>query len=277
MADETNDTQKNSESTEANQEPVKSPEAEAPESEAAGSTPEGTASGTVESASPTTPDAASPEAQTESAQTEPSQADTGAPGASSEQESGETAAPSKPQRAHKPRSTARGARPAATAAPAPAPEGGDVEESVVKIYRCAAVVKGGRRFSFAALVVAGDRNGRVGLGYGKANEVPNAVEKATKAARRDMRRIRLDGTTIPHPVRGRFGASKVEMVPAVEGTGVIAGASVRAVLELAGVKDVLTKCHGSTSPKNLVKAAFDGLKRLRSKEDIEKLREVSLA
>lgn len=152
-----------------------------------------------------------------------------------------------------------------------------LEDVVVKIYRCATVVKGGRRFSFSALVVVGDRNGRVGIGYGKANEVPNAVEKANKAARRNMIEVKLAGTTIPHRVVAKFGASKVLLLPAGEGTGVIAGASVRAVMELAGVKDVLTKAHGSTSPKNLVRAAFLGLQSLRSREDVAKLREVSIA
>ncbi len=155
-------------------------------------------------------------------------------------------------------------------------EPSEFDENVVKVYRCATVVKGGRRFSFAALAVVGDRKGRVGIGYGKANEVPSAVEKANKAARRAMIRINMSGTSIPHQITGKYGASKVVMVPAGEGTGVIAGASVRAVLELAGIKDVLTKCYGSTSPKNLVRAAFLGLQRLRSKESVAKLREVEL-
>lgn len=156
------------------------------------------------------------------------------------------------------------------------PEEGESDETVVKIYRCATVVRGGRRFSFAALAVAGDRKGRVGVGYGKANEVPNAVEKATKLARRNMVEIQMDGTTIPHAILGRYGASKVQLVPAGEGTGVIAGASVRAVLELAGVKDILTKSYGSNSPKNLVKATFEGLRALRSKDQVSKLREVAI-
>jgi len=149
---------------------------------------------------------------------------------------------------------------------------GGFEENVVKVYRCATVVKGGRRFSFAALVVVGDRQGQVGVGYGKANEVPNAVEKATKAARRSLIRVRLQGTTLPHQIMARFGASKVLLLPASEGTGVIAGASVRAVMELAGIRDVLTKSYGSTSPKNLVKAAFLGLRALRNKDDVAKAR-----
>jgi small subunit ribosomal protein S5 len=147
---------------------------------------------------------------------------------------------------------------------------------VVKVYRCATVVKGGRRFSFSALVVVGNRKSKVGVGYGKANEVPSAVEKATKIARRNMVQIKLAGTTIPHEVSSKYGASKVTMIPANEGTGVIAGQSVRAVMELAGVKDVLTKAYGSTSAKNLVKAAFEGLKSLRTREDLAKLRGVSI-
>ncbi len=153
---------------------------------------------------------------------------------------------------------------------------GEGDENVVKVYRCATVVKGGRRFSFAALVVVGDRRGRVGIGYGKANEVPSAVEKATKTARRNMVPINLSGTTIPHLVEAKYGASRVTLIPAGEGTGVIAGASVRAVMELAGVKDVLTKCYGSTSPKNLVRAAFEGLRTLRSRDHVAKLRDVQL-
>jgi small subunit ribosomal protein S5 len=137
-------------------------------------------------------------------------------------------------------------------------------------------VKGGRRFSFGALVVVGDRDGQVGVGYGKANEVPSAVEKGVKLARRTLFRVPLRGTTIPHRVMGRFGASKIMLIPAAEGTGVIAGAAPRAVLELAGVKDVLTKCYGSTSPKNIVKAAMNGLKALRTRAMVEELRGVAL-
>ena len=150
------------------------------------------------------------------------------------------------------------------------------EESVVKIYRCSTVVKGGRRFSFAALVVIGDRSGHVGWGYGKANEVPSAVEKAMKDARKNVSTVTLAGHTIPHEVIGRFGASSIVLVPAREGTGVIAGASARAALELAGVQDVLTKLRGSTSPKNVVKATFDGLLKLRSAEQVRELRGVAL-
>jgi small subunit ribosomal protein S5 len=153
-------------------------------------------------------------------------------------------------------------------------ESSPYEDQVVRVYRCATVVKGGRRFSFAALVVVGDRKGQVGVGYGKANEVPPAVEKAVKAARKNLLTVPLRGTTIPHRVLGRYGASKVILLPAGEGTGVIASASVRPVLELAGVKDVLTKSYGSTAPKNLVKATFEGLRMLRSAESVQNLRGV---
>jgi len=149
-------------------------------------------------------------------------------------------------------------------------------EVVVKIGRCATVVKGGRRFSFGALVVVGDRNGQVGIGYGKSVEVPSAVEKGKKIATRAMMPVKLDGGTIPHRVVGRFGASQVVMVPASPGTGVIAGTSVRAVLELAGVHDILTKSYGSNTPKNLVRATFDGLMQLVSREEVERLRGVML-
>ena len=152
-----------------------------------------------------------------------------------------------------------------------------LEDTVVKIYRCAKVVKGGRRFSFAALVVVGDRAGNVGIGYGKANEVPQAVEKGMKDAKKTLYTIPLVGGTLPHQVMGKFRATTVMMVPASPGTGVIAGSSARAVLEFAGVTDVLTKVYGSTSAKNVVKATLDGLLRLRSKETIEALRGVSLS
>jgi len=155
--------------------------------------------------------------------------------------------------------------------------GSSHDENVVRVYRCSKVVKGGRRFSFAALVVVGDRNGRVGVGYGKANEVPSAVEKGRKRATRAMRKISLEGSTLPHEVTGRYGSSRVRLLPASVGTGIIAGASVRAVLELAGVHDCLTKVYGSTSPKNLVKATLDGLVQARGREVVERLRGVSLA
>jgi len=166
----------------------------------------------------------------------------------------------------------------AEAPPVAAPaEGGELQEVVVKIYRCAAVVKGGRRFSFASLVVVGDGRGRVGIGYGKSKEVPSSVEKAKKIATRAMKRVKLVGGTIPHRVAGRFGASTVVMLPASPGTGVIASASVRAVLELAGVRDILTKSYGSNSPKNLVRATFQGLMSVVSREEVEALRGVKLA
>jgi len=158
----------------------------------------------------------------------------------------------------------------------PREEEGGIESSLVRIYRCAKVVKGGRTFSFGALVVAGDRAGNVGIGYGKANEVPMAVEKATKDARRQMVKVPLKGSTIPHTVKGRHSASGVTLVPAMPGSGVTAGKSVRPVLELAGITDVLSKAYGSTSPKNLVKATIDALRRLQSREDVERDRGVKI-
>lgn len=152
-----------------------------------------------------------------------------------------------------------------------------LESSVVRIYRCSKVVKGGRTFSFGALVVAGDRKGNVGIGYGKANEVPPAVEKATKDARKAMIKVNLKGTTIPHPVKGFSGASTVVLVPARPGTGVTAGKSVRPCLELAGITDILTKAYGSTAPKNLVKATMAALKQLQLREQVETSRGVALA
>lgn len=152
-----------------------------------------------------------------------------------------------------------------------------LEDTVVKIYRCAKVVKGGRRFSFAALVVAGDRAGNVGIGYGKANEVPQAVEKGVKDAKKSLHVIPLVGRTLPHPVIGKYRATKIMMVPAAPGTGVIAGSSARAVLEFAGVSDILTKVYGSTSAKNVVKATLDGLLKLRSKQMVETLRGVAVS
>jgi small subunit ribosomal protein S5 len=151
------------------------------------------------------------------------------------------------------------------------------EETVVRVYRCTKVVKGGRRFSFGALVVVGNRAGRVGVGYGKANEVPAAVDKAIKDAKKNMQTVVLKGRTIPHRVWGRFGSSKVILLPAGDGTGVIAGSAARAVLELAGIHDVLTKSFGSPAPKNLVKATLEGLLSLRTKEQIEEMRGVKLS
>lgn len=152
-----------------------------------------------------------------------------------------------------------------------------LDEIVVRINRCAAVMKGGRRFSFGALVVVGDRNGHVGVGYGKSVEVPSAVEKGRKNATHNLTPVKLVGGTLPHRVVGRFGASHVVMVPARPGTGVIAGASVRSVLELAGVHDVLTKSYGSNNPQNLVNATLRGLLSMVSREDVEQLRGVKLA
>ena len=151
-----------------------------------------------------------------------------------------------------------------------------LEDTVVKIYRCSKVVKGGRRFSFAALVVVGDRAGTVGIGYGKANEVPRAVEKAVKDAKKALHKIALLDRTIPHQVNGKYRATKITLVPASPGTGVIAGSSARAVLEYAGVQDALTKVYGSSSAKNVVKATLEGLLKLRSKETVESLRGVSV-
>ncbi len=154
---------------------------------------------------------------------------------------------------------------------------GELIDKVVKIRRCAAVVKGGRRFSFAALVVVGDGKGRVGWGYGKANEVPPAVEKAVKDGGRSMVPISLENTSIPHLVKGRFGAARVTLVPARPGTGVIAGAAVRAVCEACGIKDILTKSFGTNNPLNVVKATINALESLRSKSEVERLRGVSLS
>ena len=151
-----------------------------------------------------------------------------------------------------------------------------LEDTVVKVFRCSKVVKGGRRFSFAGLVVVGDRNGTVGIGYGKANEVPPAVEKAVKDAKKNLHKIALVEGTLPHKIVGKCRATQITMVPASPGTGVIAGSSARAVLEYAGVHNVLTKINGSTSAKNVVKAVMDGLTRLRDKETIESLRSVEI-
>jgi small subunit ribosomal protein S5 len=154
---------------------------------------------------------------------------------------------------------------------------GELIDKLVKIRRCACVVKGGRRFSFTAMVVVGDGKGKVGFGYAKANEVPPAVEKATREGSRNLNEVNLTGKTIPHRVNGRFGAAHVVMLPATPGTGIIAGASVRAVCEAVGIHDILTKSFGSTNPHNLVKATLDALKQLRSRQEIERLRGVSLS
>jgi small subunit ribosomal protein S5 len=150
------------------------------------------------------------------------------------------------------------------------------QEIVVKVNRCAKVMKGGRRFSFSALVVVGNRDGKVGFGFGKARAVPNAVEKGVKDAKKSLINVPRVGTTIPHQVESAFEASAVRLIPAAPGTGIVAGGTVRAVMELAGIKDVLTKSIGQTNAVNLVKAAFKGLEALRSRSQIEALRGVTL-
>ena len=149
-----------------------------------------------------------------------------------------------------------------------------LESTTVGIYRTATVVKGGRRFSFAAMVVVGDRRGSVGIGYGKAGGVPAAIEKAQKDAKKNITKVTLKGSTIPHMVEGKFGASIVRLIPAAPGTGVIAGGTVRAVLEMVGVHDCLSKAYGSTNQKNCCKAAIEGLLMLRDKVSTAALRGV---
>ena len=151
-------------------------------------------------------------------------------------------------------------------------DGLDLKDQVISINRVTKVVKGGKNLSFAALVVIGDQNGIVGFGTGKAKEVPQAIRKAIEAAKRNLIRVPRVGTTLPHPLVGRFGAGRVMLKPAVEGTGVIAGGPVRAVMNAAGVSNILTKSLGSNNPHNVIRATFDALARMRSREEVARLR-----
>jgi len=153
---------------------------------------------------------------------------------------------------------------------------GELKEERLKVNRTAKVVKGGRRFAFSSLTIVGNQDGVVGFGFGKAKEIPAAMQKAFKDGRKHLVRVQRMKTSIPHEIEGSFCASSVRLIPAAAGTGIIAGGTVRAVLELAGIKDVLTKAYGSTNPINLAKATIDGLSRLRSKEEMADLRGVEL-
>lgn len=156
-------------------------------------------------------------------------------------------------------------------------EDSEFEDRVIHINRCAKVVKGGRRFSFAAIVVVGDKKGQVGIGQGKAGEVPEAIKKATKQARKNLIKVSLHGTTIPHEIVGKFGASRVLLKPAPEGSGVIASSTVRAILECAGIQNILTKSLKRDNPHNVVRATMAGLRDLRTLEQIAQLRNKSVA
>ena len=152
----------------------------------------------------------------------------------------------------------------------------DLKEKLVAVNRVAKTVKGGRNMRFAALIVVGDENGHVGCGTGKAAEIPEAIRKATEAAKRNMIEVPIKGTTIPHEIVGKFGRGQVLMMPAAEGTGVLAGGHARAVLELAGVKDIRTKSYGSNNPINCVKATIEGLKQLKTASQVARLRGVPI-
>ncbi len=154
--------------------------------------------------------------------------------------------------------------------------GREIKDQVISINRVTKVVKGGKNLSFSALVVVGDRQGRVGYGMGKAKEVPAAIKKGVDKAKRDMIEVPMSGSTVPHAVMGRFGSGRVMIKPAQEGTGVIAGGPVRAVMESAGIKDVVTKSLGSANPSNIVKAVFQGLLQLRTPAEVAKNRGISL-
>ena len=152
------------------------------------------------------------------------------------------------------------------------PDGLELKDQVISINRVTKVVKGGKNLSFAALVVVGDQQGIVGFGTGKAKEVPQAIRKAIESAKRNLVRVPLAGTTLPHPMTGRFGAGRVLLKPAREGTGVIAGGAVRAVMNAAGVSNILTKCLGSNNPHNVIRATFAALRSMKSAEQVARMR-----